>query len=97
MAQDDAKHKSIDSLSKIGRKLLQLDAADAYRRLVVNSPGNEAARTMLESLSPGELIEGKITSEDDARAVGPEVAEDAEVEAHASAMVRGIRVADIRA
>lgn len=69
MQPEELASKSIDSLSAIGRQLLRLDASSAYTRLVVTSPGNEAARSMLESLSPRDLVDGKVTSEEDANAV----------------------------
>jgi hypothetical protein len=69
MRQDDPISQSIDSLSSLGRQLLRLDAASAYTRLVVDSPGNAAAHAMLESISPNDLIDGPIVSRDDADAV----------------------------
>ncbi|HMB95262.1 MAG TPA: hypothetical protein VKK61_04410 [Tepidisphaeraceae bacterium] len=60
MRQDDSNLAEVDSLSSIGRQLLRLDAEHAYLRLVVDSPGNLAAKSMLESLSAGDLIDGPI-------------------------------------
>jgi hypothetical protein len=58
-----------DALSAIARQLLRLDAATTYEKLVVKGAGHPAAKNMLESLSPRDLIEGPIAIEDDARAV----------------------------
>jgi NADH:ubiquinone oxidoreductase subunit F (NADH-binding) len=69
MEASDKTSTSIDSLSSIGRQLLKLDAATAYDRLVIDSSGNPAAKMMLESLSPRDLIEGPIISAEDADAV----------------------------
>jgi hypothetical protein len=57
---------SLDTLSSIGRKLLKLDAATAYTKLLVDSPGSSIAHTMLESITPRDLIDGPIVSEEDA-------------------------------
>jgi hypothetical protein len=67
--QEDPLSASFDTLSAVGRQLLRLDAASAYTALVVRSDGNEMARTMLEHLTPRDLIDGEIRSEMDAHAV----------------------------
>jgi hypothetical protein len=67
--QEDSLSASFDTLSAVGRQLLRLDAASAYDALVVHSPGNEIAKTMLEHLTPRDLIDGKIESEMDAHAL----------------------------
>jgi hypothetical protein len=69
MRQDDSNLAEVDSLSSIGRQLLRLDAENAYLRLVVDSPGNLAAKSMLESLSAGDLIDGPIINRSDAQGV----------------------------
>jgi hypothetical protein len=66
MRQDDQISQSLDSLSALGRQLLRLDAADAYTRLLVDSPGNAVAQSMLENISSRDLLDGPITSGDDA-------------------------------
>jgi hypothetical protein len=66
---DDPISASIDTLSSVGRQLLRLDAATAYSRLVVDSDGNEVAKSMLENLSPRDLIDGPVVNPDDAAAV----------------------------
>jgi hypothetical protein len=58
-----------DTLSAIGRKLLKLDAATAYMCLTVDSPGNEIARSMLESITGRDLIDGQIVNSDQADAL----------------------------
>ena len=58
-----------DPLSPLGRKLLKLDP-NAYAALVPSSGhGNAAARDLLESTQPGDLIAGKMVRTDDARAM----------------------------
>jgi hypothetical protein len=57
-----------DPLSPLGRKLLKLDA-NAYAELVPSGHGNAAARDLLESTQPGDLIAGKLVRSDDARAM----------------------------
>jgi hypothetical protein len=69
VTKPDPLSDSVDTLSAIGRKILKLDAESAYARLVVDGPGNDAARTILESLSARDLIDGPIASPDDADAV----------------------------
>ena len=59
-----------DPLAPLGRRLLKLDP-DAYAQLVPRgTPGNPAARDLLESTQPADLIAGgKLASRDDARAM----------------------------
>jgi len=58
-----------DPLSPLGRKLLKLDP-DAYSQLVPSGGGgNRAARDLLESTQPADLIAAKLVSRDDARAM----------------------------
>ncbi|MEA2711769.1 MAG: hypothetical protein QOF78_4370 [Phycisphaerales bacterium] len=57
-----------DPLSSLGRKLLKLDA-NAYAELLPKSAGNPAARDLLESTQPGDLVAGKVARADDARAM----------------------------
>jgi len=69
LPEDDPIAASIDTLSSLGRQLLRLEAANAYSRLVVDSDGNDAAKSMLETISPRDLIDGPVVSPDDAAAV----------------------------
>jgi hypothetical protein len=60
-----------DPLSPLGRKLLKLDP-EAYAELVPRGPGNAAARDLLESTQPADLVvaaAGKLLRSDDARAM----------------------------
>jgi hypothetical protein len=57
-----------DPLSPLGRRLLKLEP-DAYARLVPKGAGNAAARDVLESTQPADLVAGKITRPDEARAM----------------------------
>jgi len=67
---NDVLQNSPDTLSSLGRKILRLDAATAYQRLVVHSgDGNESAKTILKSISPRDLIDGPLVSPDDAAAL----------------------------
>src|SRR5262245_25728404 len=58
-----------DPLSSVGRKLLKLEIEKAYTRLLVDGAGNETAKTILESITPRDLLEGPIDSQDQARAM----------------------------
>lgn len=49
--------------------LLNLDAATAYRRLVVDGPGNPAAAERLKTLSPGSVLNRPVVRTDEAQAV----------------------------
>lgn len=66
--QDSTLQDPTDPLSPLGRRLLTLEA-DAYAQLVPQGPGNAAARDVLESTQPPELVAGKLTSLADARAM----------------------------
>jgi hypothetical protein len=62
-----------DPLSPLGRKLLKLDP-NAYAQLVRSRGGDgrgeaEAARDLLESTQPADLVAGKVVRGDDARAM----------------------------
>ena len=57
-----------DPLSPLGRKLLKLDA-DAYGQLCPAGNGNAAARDLLESTQPADLVAGQVASRDDAKAM----------------------------
>ena len=57
-----------DPLSPLGRKLLKLDP-DAYGQLVPTGNGNAAARDLLESTQPADLVAGKMVRTDDAKAM----------------------------
>ena len=57
-----------DPLSALGRKLLKLDPS-AYRRLVPRDPGNAAARDLLQSTRPQDLVAGQVVRRDDAQAM----------------------------
>jgi len=58
-----------DPLSPLGRKLLKLDP-NAYAELVPRSGhGNAAARDLLESTQPADLVAGKVVRSDDAKAM----------------------------
>jgi len=57
-----------DPLSPLGRKLLKLDPA-AYGELVPRGSGNAAARDLLESTQPADLVAGKMIRPDDAQAM----------------------------
>jgi hypothetical protein len=57
-----------DPLSSLGRKLLKLDP-NAYGELVPRGGGNAAARDLLESTQPVDLIAGKMVRRDDAQAI----------------------------
>ena len=61
-------HDPTDPLSPLGRKLLKLDR-NAYSQLVPSSHGNPAARDLLESTQPADLVAGKVASRDDASAM----------------------------
>ncbi|HVT89738.1 MAG TPA: hypothetical protein VHD56_12855 [Tepidisphaeraceae bacterium] len=65
----DDTHIRTDPLSAIGRQLLKLDAEKAYTKLLVDGPGNELARTSLESLSSRDLIDGPVEDSDEADAL----------------------------
>lgn len=69
MRQEDQTSGVIDTLSAIGRKLLKLDAATAYTKLVVDAPGNPMAKSMLENITPRDLLEGPVHNEADAQGV----------------------------
>lgn len=69
MEMDDGISNRVDTLSSVGRQLLRLDTATAYSKLVVDSAGNEAAKTVLESISSRDLIDGPIVREDQADAL----------------------------
>lgn len=58
-----------DQLSSLGRKLLKLDLQNVYTKLVVDGPGNEAARTVLADISSRDLIDGPVVREDEADAL----------------------------
>ena len=62
-------HPPADTLSAIGRKLLKVDAETTYTKLTADGAGNEAVRPMLDSLSPPDLLDGPVVSEDDAAAL----------------------------
>ena len=58
-----------DPLSPLGRKLLKLDP-DAYGQLVpADAGGNGAARDVLESTRPADLLAGNVVRGDDAQAM----------------------------
>ena len=57
-----------DPLSPLGRKLLKLDP-NAYSQLVPSDGGNAAARDILESTQPADLVAGKMVRGDDAKAM----------------------------
>lgn len=55
-----------DNLSAFAHELLQLDAASAYRALVVSGEGNPRAKALLESATPGRLLMKPPTRADEA-------------------------------
>src|SRR5262245_42936202 len=68
-APDPISHR-VDALSAVGRKLLSLDAANAYTKLVASDhAGNPVAREMLRAMTSREMIDGPIVSLDDASAM----------------------------
>ncbi len=58
-----------DHLSAIGRRLLKFNREQAYRRLVVEGPGDADAREILESLRPADLLSAAIEDADSAAGV----------------------------
>jgi hypothetical protein len=57
-----------DPLSPLGRKLLKLDP-NAYGELIASGAGKAAARDVLESTQPADLVAGKMVRSDDAKAM----------------------------
>ncbi len=58
-----------DPLSALARRILSLDVGSAYTRLVVSGDGNPAARTLLESATPENLLAAFPASRPDASAM----------------------------
>jgi len=57
-----------DPLSKLGRSILGLNER-AYRKLLVDSPGEVAARDILESTRPADLLSGAVKDAEHAQAM----------------------------
>jgi hypothetical protein len=60
MIERDSMAGEQDVLSPLAGKLLNLDRAAAYQKLVVDGPGNQAAKGMLEGLAPAQLLSAAV-------------------------------------
>lgn len=56
-------------LTTAAHDLLQLDAAKAYRRFVVDGPGNPAAKERLKTLSPASVLNKPVVRTDEGAAI----------------------------
>jgi len=59
----------LDVLSAAARQVLKLDVATAYTQLTVSGAGNEQARSLLEPLTPQQVLAKPPASVDDAAAL----------------------------
>ncbi len=59
----------IDPLSPLARRILSVDSATAYTRLVVSGDGNAAARGLLDSATPQSLLATFPANPEDASAI----------------------------
>lgn len=69
MSDHDSPATRTDPLSSLGRNLLRLDIENVYTRLVVDSGGSEAARTVLQEVSSRDLIDGPVADPEEADAL----------------------------
>src|SRR5205085_1887867 len=67
--QDDSIERPVDPLSELGRRILKVNASEAYGKLVVDGSGNPEAREMLAGRNPEDLFNEPPTNRDEAACV----------------------------